>query len=771
MSQNVLPGRPLLVGTLLGLSVMAAQAQPGNVDAAPATATVERAKQLTPVTVIGSKDEAVGLAGSGQYIDREDITRLGYDDIHRLLREIPGVYVREEDGYGLFPNISLRGVDPGRSAKVTLMEDGVLTAPAPYSDPAAYYTPTSARMQGIEVLKGSSQVRFGPHSTGGVINYLSTAIPADRGAYLRTAFGSNAEVRNQLWIGETVETAGSGRFGYLFEVYQRSTDGFKNLDQPLSRVGPDAGNTGFTNLEPMIKLAWEPAGALQQRFELKYGTTERDADETYLGLTQADFAADPYRRYAGTRFDKIDTEQDRSYLRHDIQFSENTRLVSTVYQSYFHRNWFRIIGVNDGTSNVSLNVALADPERAHALAVLRGEAAGTLRYRNNNREYDLRGIESQLSQTLSFGSVEHRLTVGLRLHEDDVFRFQNNETFQQDAEGAITGHTIDAPGSQDNRIARTRALAAWIEDEIQLGRLTLQPGLRVESLDWKVNNFRNDTQLTGDDTYYTAGLGMNWAQDRGINWFGGLYQGMSPPSPADGSNPTNPAREERSLSLEAGLRYRSSPTFSSETVAFATRFDDLIVTDNLGASGTTNGGSVGEVEVYGVEQLLRFDPIANQASGLQMPMFLALTYTSAEIGNDSSSAGDPESIFSGGRPGAELPYIPTWQATAGIGLRHSIWSVDLQAQYVDAVWATALNTRDLVVVGEDGDLVPDARGGQVDSIFVVDLTLAAQLHPRVRVFANAFNLLDNEYEVSRLPAGPRPGAPLTALIGAEIRLF
>ena len=50
----------------------------------------------------------------------------------------PGVYSREEAGFGIFPNISLRGVNTLRSAAITMMEDEVNIAPAPYSAPDAY---------------------------------------------------------------------------------------------------------------------------------------------------------------------------------------------------------------------------------------------------------------------------------------------------------------------------------------------------------------------------------------------------------------------------------------------------------------------------------------------------------------------------------------------------------------------------------------------------------------------------------------------------------
>jgi Fe(3+) dicitrate transport protein len=91
-----------------------------------------------------------------------------------VLRTVPGLTIQEEDGFGLRPNIG--GTSPNRSEKITLMEDGVLISPAPYSALRSVLFPNSKHAI-FEILKGGSQIQYGPYTTGGAINMVSTQIP------------------------------------------------------------------------------------------------------------------------------------------------------------------------------------------------------------------------------------------------------------------------------------------------------------------------------------------------------------------------------------------------------------------------------------------------------------------------------------------------------------------------------------------------------------------------------------------------------------------
>ena len=165
-------------------------------------------KVLERVMVIGSKERADEIAGSATYIDQEELEKFNHTDIHRVLRQVPGVNVQEEEGYGNRPNIGIRGGRSERSGDISLMEDGVLIAPAPYAAPSAYYFPRVARMEGVEVRKGSSTIKSGPNTTSGALNLISSSVPEEEEFDVLLGAGMHDTIRGDFHYGNKINNFG-----------------------------------------------------------------------------------------------------------------------------------------------------------------------------------------------------------------------------------------------------------------------------------------------------------------------------------------------------------------------------------------------------------------------------------------------------------------------------------------------------------------------------------------------------------------------------------
>lgn len=732
---------------------------------------------MQEVSIIGSKFNIKDIAGSAAFLDVQDIRQHGIDDINRILRRVPGVNLREEDGFGLFPNISLRGVDSARASKVTVMEDGILQAPAPYSAPSAYYSPTTGRMAGIEVLKGSSQIKYGPHTTGGAINYISTQIPTTEKVYFKASFGSFNEIRNHAYVGKTEQLEGGGKFGYLVEIYTRNNRGFKELDTEgiPSLRNEGSPDTGFVKQEPMLKLSYEPKTTNYQKWEAKFGYTNLDANETYLGLDEASFRATPYGRLAASRFDEIESTQFRMYVRHLIELSPETNVITTAYANTFNRNWQKLHDVRgDGSAaDVDLSVALANPGGAD-YAVLNGTGAGFFDLRNNNRTYYSYGLQTALQQKAQIGSTQHDFEIGLRWHYDQIRRKQWQERYTQDADGDITAVTTGARGSSGNRLQTTFATTVHAKDEIKFGKFTLTPGVRVEHLN---QGYCDDNTTCGagieegtrDYAIVVGGGSLKYdvldSGGRDFDLFTGIHRGFSPASPRN--NIRSGLEAETSVGIEVGARYKDAPrAFGAEAIFFHTMLNNLVVADSIGGVGNGTAINAGKIRSMGVELQTNYDHGLRKGWAVQTPMYVSATYTDATF-REVTNSNDQESIFAGAAVGNMVPYIPELSLSFGFGAIYKKWTANIDANFVSDAFADGANT------GSQGNPVTgqgDVRFGKIDSRLVMDASIGYQWSDKVRMFSNFKNITSEEYIVSRQPTGARPGLPFAMMAGLEFDL-
>ncbi len=700
-------------------------------------------------SLTGRAENRLGLPGSAHYLGPRMLEKYNYTDINRMLRSVPGVNIQEEDGYGLRPNIGLRGTGVERSSKITIMEDGILTAPAPYAAPAAYYFPTAGRMQGLEVRKGSSQIKYGPYTTGGALNLISTPIPESFSARARLFAGNDANRTLHASVGTTGE-----HVGFLIETYQIQTDGFKHLDT--------GGSTGFDKKDYLAKfrLNTRPDARVYQALNFKIGRDSETSNETYLGLTDTDFKRAPYRRYAGSQADVMETSHEQYVLQHVIRPTQTIDITTSLYRTEFSRNWYKLDRVRASSDGPRIPIGnlLAHPETyATEYAIVAGADSpndNALEVKANNRAYYAQGIQTVAGFALKRGPAKHDFEIGLRYHEDEMDRFQWVDAYRMN-QGFMTLTHTDTPGTESNRIESASAWATFLQYRLTHGRWSLLPGLRYENITLNRRDYgKTDPDRTGLNlsertnaiSAWMPGFGLDYKLNEGLHTFVGLHKGFSPPGSQPGTRP------EESLNYEAGLRYRSHP-LHAEAIGFWNDYANLLGADlaSSGGQGTSDQFNGGAVLARGLETALgyNFGDLINWQFSL--PLKLTYTYTKATFSHTFESDFDP---WGSVEDGDALPYIPLHQWSAAFGVEHTYFDLELSAKYVDAMRTQAGQGPLDPVQSTDAHLVWDAAG-----------TLRLSHH--TKLFASLRNLTDAVYIVARRPAGIRPGQPRHFVVGLK----
>ncbi len=722
--------------TLLAAAIGATLTTPVGVSAAE-----DKSTELESVEIIGDQENSFTLGGSAHVLDEEDLEEKEYSDIHRIMREVPGVYFREEEGYGLRPNIGIRGSGSGRSSKISLMEDGILMAPAPYAAPSAYYFPTAGRMSGVEVLKGPETLRHGPFTVGGAVNLLSWPIPEDSEGMINMEIGEYGGQRGHFRYGAT-----EGQWGYSLETHHNASNGFKDVD----RSGRD---TGFDQEDYVAKLRWSsaPEAEIKQSVQLKLQHSSEVSNMSYLGLTDDDFSEDPNRRYGLSALDQMDKDHDSVSLQHNIAFNEAWSLHSTIYQNEFARDWFKVDTVN-GTE-ISDLVQNANDGNTNAIGILHGDDVNDVNIKHNNREYEARGVQSELNGRFNLAGVEHELVSGLRFHQDEVDRFQPIEVYDQE-NGSLVYDSTTQPTGSNNRIDEADALSAWLVDRVYIDDVILTGSLRYEDIETESRRWADPgrtNEMTGDAKEnqvddVLAGLGATWLLDDHWSVLAGVHQGFAPP----GGSASKDDEPEESINYETGVRYGRDDV-RAEVIAFYSDYSNVAVNCTVAhpcPDGSTSGTqSEGEAEIQGLEASMEM--VAWEGgSDMRAPVRLSYTFTDAEY----TQGGDDI------RKGDNFRYLPENLLSLTLGLEErESWSTSLSASYTDEMCST--NTCD-----RSG--VDDMR---TDDYVVLDWAGTWHLTPEVELYGKVDNVLDDQEIVSRSPAGARPNKPRTAYIGTRLR--
>lgn len=682
-------------------------------------------------------------AGARSELNKAQLERDERDDLHKVLAGIAGVYLRDEDGYGLRPNIGMRGAAADRSSKIALMEDGVLIAPAPYTAPAAYYAPLVTRMSKVIVTKGPSAIRFGPNTVGGAVDMIGEPFPGERSAYVDIAGGSDLYGKLHLRAAERQR-----RWGVMAEYVKLRTDGFKELD--------GGGDTGFdkNDVQLTARLNSEPTDAVYHQLDLRVGYGDETSHETYTGISDADFAMSPQRRYRASQLDEMNWDHWRMRATHRVDLDARTRIETVAYRHRFDRAWGKVdgfIGQRDFYDLIARPTAGAN---AIYHAILTGEADSStpdeqLILGTNDRQFTSQGVQSAIAAERATGPLTHHVDAGARIHFDRADRRRTEDGYDM-----IGGRLVRSERPRatviDSR-AETLALALFAEDRVRWNRLEVIAGLRLELISFRFANHLIEAPPR-DDSYSVVipGGGVVYHATDQLDVLAGVHRGFVPVAPSAAAD----VRPESSINYEAGARWRSR-WIAADLIGFFSDYTNLKGSCTL-ASGCTevmegqeyNGG---EVAVYGVEaQLASEVPVAR---GLAVPIDAAYTLTRSRFGHSFSSefAGWGDVV-----EGDALPYLPTHQLSLSTGVVAPRWEVGAAARWRGA-------SRD---VAGQGDIPTPERA---ESVFTIDVSAHLRLHAWAELYATCSNLLDEQVIVSRRPYGARPNPPRMVSVGYKAR--
>ncbi|WP_113906654.1 TonB-dependent receptor family protein [Aliidiomarina celeris] len=499
----------------------------------------------------------VGERAAHRYDETGSVIVLNQDDIERVqplstedvLRRIAGINVKGEEETSIVANFGIRGLSASES-KSLVLEDGVPVAPGLFIGNDRYYNPRIQRMGGVEILKGSASLRYGPSTIGGVVNYI-TKTPDD-GVTVSARTGSFNMRELTVEAGNT-NSSGDAYMGVV--ASRASSDGFMDKDYDMTDI--------------MVKAGM--ALANNQRVGMKFSYHDNTANISYRGLLLDDYLAG--ETYNPAPDDYYIQDRVAFDVNHEWDLSGNITLKTLAYWSNVSRDYWRY-GVDTAASNDA------------------GRWVYTDSLTGNNRAFERFGVETRLGIFHTLMGAEARTEFGLRYMQEESDDTRIVATRDQDRTGVNNRHRIDSAESY----------AGYWQTRFEFSdRFAVTPGVRVESYEQQqVVLTQNNASAKTTNTEVLPGVGATYELTPSMQLYGGVYRAFSPASNGvalDGLTDQN-LDGERSTNYEIGIR-GSAERVNYEVAAFFMNFANQVVTGN--SDPNLSQSNAGETEHYGME--------------------------------------------------------------------------------------------------------------------------------------------------------------------------
>jgi len=608
--------------------------------AAEAEHAADPVKSLEAVTVTGdwlsdaSETKVLEHAGARTIIEREQFEESGSANVRDVLRQVPGVQVQDSNGTGgsdISLNVGVRGLTSRLSPRSTILMDGVPLAYAPYGQPQLSLAPLSlGNLEAVDVVRGAGSVRYGPQNVGGIINFVSRAIPREFTAQASVdvesaSHGGGTKAMPNLFVGGTNENG----LGLALLYSGTHGDGWRQSND----------HTSIDDL--MLKGAYRISRTDDVAVSLHHYGASADMPG---GLTTAQYAANPFQS--------------------DRPFDEFTGRRNDGSIKYTH---------NDGINKLELLSYYTDSFRgSHIEQEGTGSTAGQRRLTAAPRDYKTFAIEPRYSRLIDSGSVVQEVSVGYRYLKEESAETATRSAYYRPRPG-FDAYSLPQSTYQTSQ-GGTTAHAFYIDDRIDIGNWTITPGVRYESIRTHndVTNLANGVVTstlypTADANEALPTLSVLYRVNEGWTLFANAGESFGPQQYAQLAQSTNGLHPEKATTYEIGTHYKGR-SLSGELTLFNIDFDEelQLARSIVGEGQWTN---LGATRHRGLESALRYDLSDLNASLQGLSVSATYTYTQA-----ISMAG----VFAG----RDLPFYSRQVANLGARYARGPWTfnADVYAQ-------------------------------------------------------------------------------------------
>lgn len=686
-------------------------------------AAIAESVVITSSHLVSNLESVERIPGSVEIVDARTLEKSRAFTSTEVLRKVAGISARDEEGFGLRPNIGIRGLNPTRSTKVLLLEDGLPLTYAPYGDNASYYHPPIDRFETVEVLKGSGQILYGPQTIGGVVNYITPTPPSTRSGSIILTAGSHSYFNGHVNYGDTI-----GETGLLLEFTRKQGQGSRE------NVRPGLNDFNFKSITTLTS---------KQAVTFKFNYYGENSNVTYSGLREGEYRinprGNPFRNdfFYGNRFG--------ASLTHAYVFSPDAVLTTNVYGSYFRRHWWRQSSNSNERPNDSSDLQCGGMANLNTTCGNQGRL----------RRYVFAGVEPRLHITSRLFGKRNEADFGFRAHFEDQERRQKNGDRPTSRDGILV----------ENNERRNQAYSGFAQNRFIVGNWAITPGVRLEHIKFERTNRLLNVSGKTSLTQVVPGFGVAYSRGGKLTAFAGVHRGFAPPRTEDVINNTTGGSldldPELSWNYEVGVRSRLRPGLGLEATFFRLDYLNQIVPASL-------AGGIGSAFTNGGKTLHQGLELSGQFDGASVfywrhNIYLRGAYTFLPIAEFrgerfSSVPGFSATPVTGNR----LPYAPEHLLNASIGYSNPS-GVDtfLEAAYSGRQFGEDLNL--LNPIGSNG------QTGPIPSYTIWNATAnydVERLH--TTFFVTAKNLFNRLYIADRA-RGLLPGPPRSVQVGIKFK--